>query len=360
MRKWKEQKGSITLFVLIAMLFFVIYLVGMYLVSANAEATQIAAVKQIKDIYEKDVNQIADVYATLTKEGIYEAIDSLGNKIPVPVGFSPIITSEQGNINTGFVIKNDTDGNEFVWIPCTIEKQVGKIQYTRYAFDKTDWSYGQVTQGRDVETDSVRIYRNDFSSDYYIESMTTQEKESIKQYNGFYLARYEAGTTVKRTNQITTTSTVVIQKSSSEQTIYPYNFVTYEEAKQQAEQLYSKSKDNVISRLCSSYAWDTAIQYIQTKEADYGVTSKGNYSNSLIGSPAATGITNPVNNIYDMAGNVYEWTTEKWTNTTYFSPVLRGGSYADTSSEFPAGTRGNVSQENQKDSYFGFRVALYL
>lgn len=360
MKKWKEQKGSITLFVLIAMLFFVMYLVGMYLLSANAEATQIAAVKQIKDIYEKNVDQIADVYATLTKEGIYEAIDSLGNKITIPVGFSPITTSDQGNINTGFVIKNDIDGNEFVWIPCTIDKEVGNIQYNRYVFDKADWKYGQTAGGRDVQTNSLRIYRKDFSNDYYMEAMTQEEKESIKKYNGFYLARYEAGTTVKRTAQISTTSTVVVQKSSPEQTIYPYNFVTYEEAKQQAEQLYSKSKDNVVSRLCSSYAWDTAIQYIQTKQADYGVSSKGNYSDSLIGSPAVTGMSTPVNNIYDMAGNVYEWTTEKWTNTTYFSQVLRGGSYADTSSDFSAGMRGNIGQENQRDSYFGFRIALYL
>lgn len=64
MKILKEEKGSITLFVLIAMLFFVMYIVGLYMLSANSEGSQIAEVARIKEIYEQDVNNIDDVYNT--------------------------------------------------------------------------------------------------------------------------------------------------------------------------------------------------------------------------------------------------------------------------------------------------------
>lgn len=66
MKILKEEKGSITLFVLLAMLFFVMFLVGMYMLSANSESSQTAEIARIKEIYEQDVDNIDDVYATLT------------------------------------------------------------------------------------------------------------------------------------------------------------------------------------------------------------------------------------------------------------------------------------------------------
>ncbi len=67
----KQEKGSITLFVLIAMLFFTLYLVGMYVLSSNLESSQIEGDSEIKRIYEKDVNNINDVYETLLKKEKY-------------------------------------------------------------------------------------------------------------------------------------------------------------------------------------------------------------------------------------------------------------------------------------------------
>lgn len=68
MKKIKEEKGSITLFVLIAMLFFVMFLVGRYMLTANSESSQIAESTRIKEIYEKNVNNIDDVYKTLVNK----------------------------------------------------------------------------------------------------------------------------------------------------------------------------------------------------------------------------------------------------------------------------------------------------
>jgi uncharacterized protein YpmB len=66
MKKIKEEKGSITLFVLVSMLFFVIILSGIYMLSSSNEQAEIGETTRIKEIYEKDIDKIDDVYKTLT------------------------------------------------------------------------------------------------------------------------------------------------------------------------------------------------------------------------------------------------------------------------------------------------------
>ncbi len=65
MKILKQEKGSIMLFVLISMLFFVMYLVGMYILSANTESAQLVESQRIKEIYEEGTNNIDDVYTTI-------------------------------------------------------------------------------------------------------------------------------------------------------------------------------------------------------------------------------------------------------------------------------------------------------
>lgn len=76
----KQEKGSITLFVLIAMLFFVMFLTGMYMLSATAESATVQEQARVKEIYEQGVNNIDDVYATLAKEVIesYTLAETMG------------------------------------------------------------------------------------------------------------------------------------------------------------------------------------------------------------------------------------------------------------------------------------------
>ena len=81
----------------------------------------------------------------------------------------------------------------------------------------------------------------------------------------------------------------------------------------------------------------------------------GNYSGNLnhtgVGSTAR-------NNIYDMGGNVCEWTTEVY--SVQDGPCsLRGGIYGSTASDGPAGIRGSGSQTTADDG-FGFRPTLFV
>lgn len=68
MKILKQEKGSITLFVLISMLFFTMYLIGMYMLSANSESSGIAETERIKEIYEYGTNNIDDVYETIINQ----------------------------------------------------------------------------------------------------------------------------------------------------------------------------------------------------------------------------------------------------------------------------------------------------
>lgn len=350
MKILKQEKGSIALFVIIAMLFFTMYLVGMYMLSANSQSQQIAETKKIKEIYEENVNNIDDVYQTLIENKTYYVKDSLGNSIPVPVGFSVITTQDQGNRNTGFVIKNDKDGNEFVWVPV----QGNTYTYNRYALIPT-----QTEDVVDSATSSMKI---SVGTNYCIEKLPDDEKSSVEKYGGFYIGRYETGiqgyTSIETANSSNLTSwtgykggSLVVQKDKQ-----VFNYITRDLAKEKAEKLYNKNSNNVQSKLCSSYAWDTTLKFIETKNTTYlGSSAEGWYNQSGL---ILAGKTIAVNNIYDMGGNAWEWTTENTTNTT--QTVLRGGSYANPNANDYSASYREINTNTCAVNSVGFRIALYL
>lgn len=63
--KISNQKGSISLFVLIAMIFFSIYTLAIYISISNSQVIQIKSDEQIKEIYEKDIENVEQIYLEL-------------------------------------------------------------------------------------------------------------------------------------------------------------------------------------------------------------------------------------------------------------------------------------------------------
>lgn len=264
--------------------------------------------------------------------------DEDGNKIPVPNGF----IHTEGTKNTGFVIKDVsidsednptiTNGNEYVWIPCTVDGKNQTIKYDRYAFSENDWIYTQTKGEYDNETNSYKIIREDKNTYYYTEAMPyigiKTELESINIYGGFYIGRYEVGITdytALETNNVNndekwtgyTGGIGVVQKSKE-----VWNWITRDKAKEIAENMYSSS-DRIISRLCSSYAWDTTLKFLNIENIGYITNSiQGNYSGTI----GKTGETIPINNLYDIGGNVWEWTTED-NNNDSLAYTNRGGRF---------------------------------
>ena len=99
--------------------------------------------------------------------------------------------------------------------------------------------------------------------------------------------------------------------------------------------MYGEVKENnelvYASDLVNSYAWDTAIIFIQTYSTETDASSYASQNKST--SFANTGKSNDKYcNIFDMSGNAYEWTTEysTYSYNSYFYPCVTRGGYYNT------------------------------
>ena len=266
-------------------------------------------------------------------------------KVWIPEGFR--ISTDSASTVQGGVVIEDKDLNQFVWVPVAALADYKRTWYT----------------GEDP-----------FSDSDYSEALPEDEKTSVEKYKGFYIGRYEAGdkeNTEAKTlrSSYDVTKTVTIKAGQ-----VPYNYVTRTQAVSLAEGFATKQGYKAKTKLVSSYAWDTTIAFLQKVNSDYGNSSEeGNYkdttfpytditgasqtkaSNSQVLVP--TGQTTPVCNIYDMGGNVLEWTTESCSSTKY-PYALRGGHCASGFANSPAGLR--YASPDAAYNGLGFRLTLFM
>ena len=305
------------------------------------------------------VNQFKDVYEytqTNTK------VTYSDGDVWIPEGFK--VADDSASTVQGGVVIEDKDGNQFVWVPVA----------TIADYKRTAYSYNVATEETDTETNSTKIYQDSNKKYYYTEALPEDEKTSVERYKGFYIGRYEAGDkenteakTLRSSNDVTKTVTIKANQA-------PYNYVTRTQAISLAEGFKNQQGYKAKTKLVSSYAWDTTIEFIQKVNSDYGNSSEeGNYhdttfsytditgasktkkKNSSVLIP--TGQTTPVCNIYDMGGNVFEWTTESYSDTD--SPdAYRGGNFSFHFADFPAGGRG-YGPAGAYD-IVGFRLTLFM
>ena len=266
-------------------------------------------------------------------------------KVWIPEGFK--VADDSASTVQGGVVIEDKDRNQFVWVPVA----------TLADYKRTAYSTNVATEETDTATNSIKInYSSSKNSEYFTEALPEDEKTSVERYKGFYIGRYEAGDkenteakTLRSSNDVTKTVTIKANQA-------PYNNVTKTQAISLAEGFATKQGYKAKTKLVSSYAWDTTIEFIQKVNSDYGSSSEeGNYYNTTFSYTDITGArqtkekssyvlvptgqTTPVCNIYDMGGNVFEWSNE------HYSPgpepyCLRGGEYEFASSTgSPAGFR---------------------
>ena len=322
--------------------------------SKNAEKEQ----SQTLSEYERELNkylarELTDdkINTVLSKTENTILKDENGNVFTLPAGFKVVVNDDTNNAKTvdkGIVIEDATEtatkGSQFVWIPVgTITKAGGTtvgINLNRYAFD----SNGIPTEKNEEVIDTY--YSETASKGNTVAKSISNFKSSVTTNRGYYIGRYEARTTTAR-NDKENALTQITEKGTDQ----IYNYVTQQQAAEQAQGMYTSN--NFTSDLMNSYAWDTAITFIQK------CTDKTNYANqnSLNDSLSQTGTTNDKQcNVYDMASNIVEWTTE--TSSTSNSPcVIRGGFY--NNSDYCTGYRGNCYTSSSYDS-IGFRPLLYL
>ncbi len=231
-------------------------------------------------------------------------------------------------------------------------------------------------------------YDEDFKIGYTIYYTSIYKDQDANQtnvntYGGFYIARFEAGieSGERSTGKSSDTVDSIIESSGipvSKINKSSYNCVTRDQANGLAERVYSEK-----TKLISGAAWDRTMNWLLEEgmtENDIYSDSKswGNYNDSEVKASDGTTLkasgqsqllktgqttytqakTNTKTiNIYDLAGNVYEWSSETITAFSSF-PCCRGGSYVGSGSYYPASSR--LYSTTYSDSSVGFRVALYL
>lgn len=285
--------------------------------------TQITSETKLKakEEYGKYEMKISDIdVGEITYETSYTIFkDVNGEQVPIPEGYIVSENSDENIVNKGLVI-SDSRGNEYVWISCTVDSSSNKLQYKRTEWgvekDGTDNSRAikdELTL-KDIDvtyskTDTDNGINEEISKE--IVAQINAEKESIKKYGGYYIGRYEVGKDNK---------TAVIKAEQE-----PYVNIKWSKAYELAKGI--GGGEGATTYLCSSYSWDTAINFIQNTTGKNYATSiigfNGNWKSQEVKDSSGkvikpvntaqrlnTGLTTALCNIYDMGGNVGEFTTE--------------------------------------------------
>ena len=313
-----------------------------------------------------------------------KAEDAYGNKITIPKGFKVLAkgTSTEsasytysGNnipaVQDGIVIENGTDGNQFVWVPVgTIKNKDGStntITLGRYSnFAKQNGTYVPAQNANNCTQEvTINTYFKELSTFREGNTATDSTAQNATARNlaefistslsngGYYIARFEASGTASKIT------------SKYNQTVL--GNITQPNAAKVAREMYGEVKENnelvYASDLVNSYAWDTAIIFIQTYSTETDASSYASQNKST--SFANTGKSNDKYcNIFDMSGNAYEWTTEysTYSNSSYFSPcVYRGGYYGtDGGRAYDFASFRLLSYTLDSLSYGSLRSLLYV
>lgn len=383
MKRTKQQKEKfnqgITLVALVVTIVVLLILAG---VSLNLVLGENGIISKAREASTKTVQaqQNSEIEMNLLEQELANATKEPdpAEGVKIPTGFyyvggtktSGIVISDNVNDKDKYknkaVVGTDLLGNQYVWIPCTTDSTSSKLQYAR-----TEW--GVEADGDDNSraikdeltlTDASVTYSNadtanginaDVSKE--IVAQIKAEKASVAQYGGYYIGRYEVGKN---------SDTAVVKYNQT-----PYASITWSTAYGLAKKIITNSEVN--SYLCSSYAWDTAVNFIQNNSTakNYATSIEGfngNWNPQAVKDPSGnvikpagtsqqlnTGLTTQFCNIFDMGGNEAEFTIELNPGTSE-TVVLRGGDYGNHS---PAGFRWDTDSGNA-DIGYGFRATLFL
>ena len=311
--------------------------------------------------------------------------DTEGVPVPVPKGYTASSIDGEHTVNTGFVIYEGTESvtdsnkdsaqktrNQWVWVPVTNMSDIyftdsnGKKHGQLWNFSTTGRTKMSYSEGSGYREPDVLTY---YDKSTYLPKMLTEEEQinldvemqaefertinSIEQYGGFYIGRYETGDLSKQKAKV-----VKGNEDIHSQTWY----TMYRKSKE----ILQNENGNVKTSMIFGSLWDHTLNWlVASGNKTYGdmkdSASWGNYYNSTFQYQNASGGTvtknqnsstriptgnaeyTKANNIYDMAGNVWDWTLEA--SSTHYR-VYRGGHYNYRGGNLPASYRGDYGPYN--------------
>ena len=353
----------------------------------NSDNTE--TVPQTREAGEQDISKW-----DLNKVNVVE--DTEGIIVPVPKGYVASSIDGEHTVKTGFVIyegetavtdENKEEAqktrNQWVWVPV---ENINDI----YATDSKGKKYGQLwdfsDEGRTRVTYSVSGFREpDVATAYdkstYLPNLEAEYKQSelkeelqqefeyaiklIDKYGGFYIGRYETGDLSKPNVKVVKGNTDIVGQ-------------TWYTMYKKCQQILPNENKNVRTSMIWGSLWDHTLYWLVASENKtfsdmVDSTGWGNYNNNTfqyqdesgnmvekaynrrIKIPSGSTEYTKANNIYDMAGNVWDWTLE--TRNVFFR-VKHGGYYENSGSETSVSYR-DASYPYSSTGAYGTRAVLY-
>ena len=319
--------------IILAILVVLVVLVGVLVLKINQE-------------YPNDWNS-----KNLNKDNPYvkEIINGKECYAPIPKGFEV----KEGTISTGLVIE-DEKNNEYVWVPVDDTYMIRQTLETAEEIAKNYW------EARKVGIGEAGVYRNEPYP--RVDGSWTKVQwdamyESVMKYEGFYIGRYETGKSE--------TGEAIVKPNAEVWNYIQWNKRLGNEeeptegtAAYVANNMYNVNdkEHGAVSTLIYGIQWDTAINWAECESKSR--TEDTYISKELPTKTASTyadDVTYDINKgIYDLVGNMCEWTMEGYKKESRF---IRGGAYDVYE---PSIARPYAFVTQQVCPCLGFRIALYV
>ena len=396
----RDNKGSISALVVISVLLYSIVLTTAYMKASGKRRIQIQSQILAKEAYEKQLDNLDEIRDEVI--GLPRT-----NETQPYYPSSEFKRVKETNLDNGLVIE-DGNGNQYVWV----EVPKNTTVYTTAGLNITNFTDDEYTKIENDLHTYTSVYRNGTGrkdtwvadnnntgwfteSEYYAQKKTMLK--SVYQNGGFYVGRYETGIDASKQKQrifnensekLTihdATQTPVIKANA-----YPYTWINRTQAQVLAKNMNSGNK---TSSLMFGVQWDLILAFMHTKgnvsnnEINVDSTNLGNYQNNtwnITNKDVKYSTDDGINynncpyekkqeenvllttgssekfahmNIYDIAGNVWEYTLENTGEAN--RPCSLMGSYYKYNGSVTVSTRQYLIATNYNFYDLGFRIVIY-